>query len=97
MAEAEAAANAAAKEAVAKICDNLITRQTFFDTFDESKGSKDYTRWRKDLVTCLSSYTAFVQSLEFTAQIPEAATITDANLMSDTAAGHAPMTMPQMR
>ena len=92
-----AAANAAAREQVAKICDNLISRPTFFDTFDESKGSKDYSRWRKDLITCISPYSAFKESLAFPGSIPAPPTINDADLMLDTAAGHTSLTMPQMR
>jgi hypothetical protein len=92
------ALNAAAKASVAKLCDTLITRQSFFPIFDESRGAADYARWRKDLLTCVQSVGAgFKESLLYTGSVPEATIMTDANIMLDTADGHTQLTMPQMR
>ena len=44
-----------AKKTLAKTCDALTSRSTFFPIFDESKGSVDYARWRRDLFTFVSS------------------------------------------
>ena len=97
MAEA-AAANAAAKASLAKLCDTLITRSFFFAIFDESKGATDYARWRKDLTSCMRTVgSGFGESLLFTGSVPEATTMNDADIMLDTAAGHTQLTMPQMR
>ena len=95
---AAAPADVLAREMVAKICDNLITRSTWFPTFDETRGSVDYTRWRRDLLSCVQSAgVGFRESLLFAGSVPEAPTMTDADIMLDTAAGHAQLTMPQMR
>ena len=92
------AADDVAREMVAKLCDNLITRSTFFTIFDESRGSTDYARWRKDLEACMKSAgTGFRESLLFQGSVPEAPTMTDADIMLNTAAGHTQLTMPQMR
>ena len=97
MAEA-AAANAAAKASLAKLCDTLITRSFFFTIFDESKGATDYARWRKDLTSCMRTVgSGFHESLLFNGSVPEATTMNDADIMLDTAAGHTQLTMPQMR
>ena len=93
-----AAFNAAAKASVAKLCDTLITRSSFFTTFDESRGATDYARWRKDLLTTMQSVGAgFKESIVFTGSVPEATTMTNHDIMLDTAAGHSQLTMPQMR
>ena len=97
-AAAPVAADDVAREMVAKLCDNLITRSTFFTIFDESRGSTDYARWRKDLEACVKSAgTGFRESLLFQGSVPEAPTMTDADIMLNTAAGHTQLTMPQMR
>ena len=93
-----AAANAAAKASLAKLCDTLITRSFFFTIFDESKGATDYARWRKDLTSCMRTVgSGFHESLLFNGSVPEATTMNDADIMLDTAAGHTQLTMPQMR
>ena len=93
-----AAANAAAKASLAKLCDTLITRSFFFPIFDESKGATDFARWRKDLTSCMRTVgSGFLESLLFAGSVPEATTMNDNDIMLDTAAGHTQLTMPQMR
>ena len=59
-----------AKKTLAKTCDALTSRSTFFPIFDESKGSVDYARWRRDLFTFVSSSGAdFTAALEFAGPI----------------------------
>ena len=45
----------AARLAVARACDALITRQQLFAIFDEKVGAADYARWRKDLIAFVAS------------------------------------------
>ena len=93
-----AAENAAAKASLAKLCDTLITRSFYSTIFDESKGALDYARWRKDLTSCMRTVgSGFLESLLFTGSVPEATTMTDADIMLDTAAGYTQLSMPQMR
>ena len=97
MAEA-AAALALARATVATQCDSLVNRSTFFATFDETKGSVDYRRWRRDLEALLTTAgTGFVETLRFVGATAAATTMTDAQLQADDITGHRPMTMPQMR
>ena len=79
-------------------CDTLVQRSTFFTTFDESKGSADYRRWRKDLVSTIQTAGAgFVETLNFAGAMPAVAQMTDANIQSNEEAGLLALTMPQMR
>ena len=97
MAEA-AAALALARATVATQCDSLVNRSTFFATFDETKGSVDYRRWRRDLEALLTTAgTGFVETLRFVGATAATTTMTDAQLQADDITGHRPMTMPQMR
>ena len=48
-------ADAEARQAIARACDALITRQQLFPTFDEKIGATDFTRWRKDLIAFVST------------------------------------------
>ena len=48
-------AHVAAKKTLANICDALTSQSTYFAVFDESKGSVDYARWRRDLFTFVGS------------------------------------------
>ena len=97
-AAAVAAANAAAKAAVAKACDGLINRQQLIPTLDESKGAAGYVKWRRALVQyILPAGQDFIQALEFPGSIPALAEYEDAQVTVDTAEGRVIATMPQMR
>ena len=88
-----------AKKTLAKTCDALTSRSTFFPIFDESKGSVDYARWRRDLFTFVSSSGAdFTAALEFAGPITPTVRYDGINLVnSDTIGGVVTYTMPQMR
>ena len=90
--------DAEARQAVARACDALITRQQFFSTFDEKVGAADFARWRKDLIAYVASAGQdFVQALLFRGVIPAPPQYGDALVNMDTAAGRPQLTMPQMR
>ena len=60
-----------ARQAVARACDALITRQQLFSTFDEKVGAADFARWRKDLIAYVASAGQdFVSALLFRGVIP---------------------------
>ena len=90
--------DAEARQAVARACDALITRQQLFAIFDEKVGAADYARWRRDLIAYVASAGQdFVQALLFGGVIPAPAQYVDAQVTMDTAAGRPQLTMPQMR
>ena len=87
-----------ARQAVARACDALITRQQLFAIFDEKVGAADYARWRKDLIAFVASAGQdFVKALLFVGVIPAPPQYADAQVTMDTAAGRPQLTMPQMR
>ena len=53
--------DAEARQAVARACDALITRQQLFAIFDEKVGAADYARWRRDLIALTSMQHAIVK------------------------------------
>ena len=62
---ADPAALVATRLAVGKASDALITRPTF-TTLDESKGSQDYLRWRRDLISFVTpAGQDFVRALQY--------------------------------
>ena len=88
----------AARLAVARACDALITRQHFFPIFDESKGAVDYARWRKDILQFVSpAGRDFAAALLYAGAIQPMADYADALVCTDTAASRPAVTMPQMR
>ena len=88
----------AARLSVTKACDGLLTRQTLFNTFDEMKGAREYVRWRRDLISYVSTAGPdFVAALKFPGVLPPAADYTDALVAADTADSRPVLTMPQMR
>ena len=91
-------ADAEARQAVARACDALITRQQLFAIFDEKVGATDYARWRKDLIAFVASAGQdFVRALLFDGPIPAPPQYDDALVNDNTAAGRPVLTMPQMR
>ena len=99
MAAAPDPAYLAAKKTLATTCDHLTSRSTYFPIFDESKGSVDYARWRRDLFTFVGSAGVdFTAALEFVGHIaPTPAYNPAAEVNRDNAGGIVTYSMPQMR
>ena len=89
---------AEARRTLAKTCDALTTRSTFFPPFIESKGSVDYMRWRTDLFSFVSGAGAdFKNALDFNGNINAQGPYNAAHVNDDTLASVIAYTMPQMR
>ena len=98
MAEAAAEALAVAKASLKDTCNALISRESFFPTFNESLNSADYLRWRRDLEQFVSSAgDDFLAALKFPGTIPAAVDYDVALVTSDLPTSIQTLTMPQMR
>ena len=87
-----------AREAVRQSCDSLVSRSTYFTTFNEGLGSSDYARWRRDLISFVTpAGQDFVAALVTAAVLPPVADYNDTLVAVDTAQSRVPLTMPQMR
>ena len=87
-----------ARQTLAKTCDALTSRSTYFPIFDESKGAVDYERWRSDLITFLASAGVdFTAAFTFGGAITANITYDVNNVNDDTINGVVTYTMPQMR
>ena len=90
-AAAAAAANAASRTRVAKICDTIDRQQHLFALFDETKGSADYARWRRDLLLFVDSAGKdFTAALLYTLPLAPEADYADALVNVNEAAHHEP-------
>ena len=92
-------AHVAAKKTLANICDALTSQSTYFAVFDESKGSVDYARWRRDLFTFVGSAGVdFTAALAFRGAITPTADYDPAvSVNRDDGGALVVYTMPQMR
>ena len=88
----------AARARVAAAADSLLSRSPYFTTFDETKGSVDYERWRKDLTSFSGAAGQdFVLALTTADVINPAAALPPGNINDDTVTARPVVSMPLTR
>eukprot|EP00310_Coccolithus_braarudii_P012044 CAMPEP_0183341348 /NCGR_PEP_ID=MMETSP0164_2-20130417/7619_1 /TAXON_ID=221442 /ORGANISM="Coccolithus pelagicus ssp braarudi, Strain PLY182g" /LENGTH=109 /DNA_ID=CAMNT_0025511643 /DNA_START=471 /DNA_END=800 /DNA_ORIENTATION=- len=86
-----------ARTQVATIADALIVRHSI-DPFDEGLGSRDYARWRRELITVAATCGAdFAAALVSTRAITPAPDHAEDQVDVDSAASDPTLTIPQIR
>ena len=77
---------------------HIFVTSTTISIFNESEGSVDYARWRKDLLAAAAAAGSdFLLALEFRGNIPPTALLGNASVLDDTATSFPTETLAQMR